>query len=186
MGNYWDDYTDIDADSDGIWDNPYSIDSDKDNHPLMEPFEHYFEEAKPTVSISTDKYEYTAGETMLIELTLTNPTEERQPVYFAWRLDLPDYELQYWVMVNDLYLPPDYEQTFTIPFTVGDYGIPFNASWYVALYDTTTSEVISEDTADWKYVPAKERARDGDEVMPEVEEIAREISKTVEKIKFPT
>jgi len=39
LGNYWDDYTDIDADSDGIWDSPRPIDSDRDSHPLVEPFE---------------------------------------------------------------------------------------------------------------------------------------------------
>jgi len=42
LGNYWDDYTDVDSDSDGIWDNPYSIDLDNDNYPLVEPFENYF------------------------------------------------------------------------------------------------------------------------------------------------
>ena len=41
LGNYWDDYIDIDADNDGIWDNPYSINSDNDYHPLVEPFENY-------------------------------------------------------------------------------------------------------------------------------------------------
>jgi parallel beta-helix repeat protein len=41
LGNYWDDYTDIDADNDDIWDNPYSLDSDKDYYPLVEPFENY-------------------------------------------------------------------------------------------------------------------------------------------------
>ena len=41
-GNYWDDYTGSDGDSDGIGDIPYSIDGDKDNYPLMEPWENYF------------------------------------------------------------------------------------------------------------------------------------------------
>ena len=42
LGNYWDDYTGTDTNKDGIGDTPYSIDSDKDNHPLMEPWENYF------------------------------------------------------------------------------------------------------------------------------------------------
>ncbi|RLE39959.1 hypothetical protein DRJ16_07635, partial [Candidatus Woesearchaeota archaeon] len=41
LGNYWDDYTGIDANNDGIGDSPYQIDSDKDNYPLMRPFENY-------------------------------------------------------------------------------------------------------------------------------------------------
>jgi parallel beta-helix repeat protein len=41
LGNYWNNYTDIDVDNDGIWDNPYAIDSDNDYHPLVEPFENY-------------------------------------------------------------------------------------------------------------------------------------------------
>lgn len=41
LGNYWEEYTDTDADSDGIWDHPCSIDEDKDNYPLVEPFENY-------------------------------------------------------------------------------------------------------------------------------------------------
>ncbi|GAF73151.1 unnamed protein product, partial [marine sediment metagenome] len=42
-----------DADGDGIWDTPYTIDGDKDNYPLMEPFENYEmseDTTPPTVS----------------------------------------------------------------------------------------------------------------------------------------
>jgi|GEM_PF-1261920 len=41
LGNYWTDYEGIDANGDGIGDTPYSIDSDKDKYPLMEPWENY-------------------------------------------------------------------------------------------------------------------------------------------------
>ena len=69
MGNYWDDYKGSDANGDGIGDTPYSIDSDKDYYPLMQPFEYYFAPEEPKVSISTDKYEYRAGDLMLINIT---------------------------------------------------------------------------------------------------------------------
>ena len=48
LGNYWNDYKEKypeaeETDECGIWDTPYSIDSDADNHPLMQPWENYFE-----------------------------------------------------------------------------------------------------------------------------------------------
>ncbi len=51
LGNYWDDYTDIDSNNDGIWDNPYRIDSDADNYPLTQPFENYLPQESSTLSI---------------------------------------------------------------------------------------------------------------------------------------
>ena len=58
-GNYWNDYMGSDAysgadqnvpSSDGIGDLPYSIDSDMDNYPLMQPWEKYFGVIAPTIS----------------------------------------------------------------------------------------------------------------------------------------
>jgi len=48
MGNYWDDYKEKypdaeEIDESGIWDTPYSIDSDNGTYPLVEPWENYFE-----------------------------------------------------------------------------------------------------------------------------------------------
>ena len=41
LGNYWSDYIGEDTNKDGIGDTPYSINSDKDNYPLMNRFENY-------------------------------------------------------------------------------------------------------------------------------------------------
>ena len=49
LGNYWDDYIGIDTDGDGIGDTPYNIDGDKDNYPLMQPFENYVEGEVPPI-----------------------------------------------------------------------------------------------------------------------------------------
>ena len=50
LGNYWDDYRDTDANGDGIWDHPYSIEEDKDNYPLVDWFENYVSvEEKPEI-----------------------------------------------------------------------------------------------------------------------------------------
>ena len=55
LGNYWDDYTGTDTNNDGIGDTLYSIDGDKDNYPLIEPWENYFfpeENQPPTASFT--------------------------------------------------------------------------------------------------------------------------------------
>jgi len=111
--------------------------------------------AKPRVSISTDKYEYTAGDVMLINITLTNPTSERKGVKFLWTLDI-DYDKQFTIIDNrSLLLPAFYDKTFTLRWKLPELKSSFNASWHVAIFNKTTSELISEDYADWKYLAEK-------------------------------
>jgi parallel beta-helix repeat protein len=50
LGNYWDDYSDVDTDNNGIWDNPYTTSGDKDWYPLKEGFENYFAPTSPQPS----------------------------------------------------------------------------------------------------------------------------------------
>jgi len=53
-GNYWDNYTDFDNRSDGIWDNPYIIDNDNtDFYPLKEQFENYYIKENQTLVFDT-------------------------------------------------------------------------------------------------------------------------------------
>jgi len=73
---------------------------------------------------------------------------------------------------------------FVIPWTLPSLSASFNASWYVALY---SDGVISEDTADWRYICAKKKeereiARD----IAELREIERSISQSVKLIKSQT
>ena len=75
LGNYWDDYTGPDADKEGIGDTPYSIDSDKDNYPMMNYFENYFTEITPTTPTPTPTKELS-----LTQLT-TDPSYDANPVW---------------------------------------------------------------------------------------------------------
>ena len=114
--------------------------------------------AEPSVSISTDKYEYAAGDVMLINVTLRNPAGEWRRVRFLWCLDLPDYGLRIPIINNtSLWLPPGYEKTFMLRWRLPRWRLSFNASWYVALFDARTSELISEDHADWEYAVKTKR-----------------------------
>ena len=127
--------------------------------------------AQPSVSISTDKYEYRAGDVMLINITITNPSE-RKGVKFLWTLDI-DYDKHFTIINNrSLMLPPHYDKTFTLRLKLPKLKSSFNASWHVAIFNATTSELISEDLADWKY--AAEKAKKSED-MKELEKSVREI-----------
>ncbi|MDF2955116.1 MAG: PKD repeat domain protein [Candidatus Alkanophagales archaeon MCA70_species_2] len=124
----------------------------------------------PGVSVSTDRYEYTAGDIMLINLTLRNPTGEWRHVRFLWRFDVPDYGLRIPIINARLRLPPSYKKTFALRWRLPAWRLSFNASWHVALFDE--SGLISEDRADWRYITRAEEGLTPEEVMKEVKEFS--------------
>ena len=56
LGNYWSAHIGIDADGNGIRDSPYIINSDKDNYPLMQPWQNYFSEETEANSLKFITY----------------------------------------------------------------------------------------------------------------------------------
>ena len=67
-GNYWSDYSDVDLNSDGIWDHPYVIDADNiDRYPLVKPFR-----GLAITKAATSKTVIGQGFTLRINVTIIN------------------------------------------------------------------------------------------------------------------
>ena len=154
LGNYWDDYTGSDADGNGIGDTPYIINSDnKDNYPLMKPFESYI--IYPTISIYTDKTNYTTGDMMHVGLKVTNPGAA-QAVSARIGVEKPDGSTVLFVNPPSVTLPAglDYSNPDFRGFTLQ--AIPAGTyTWHVILADPLTGEIICEDTASLVFVPTE-------------------------------
>jgi hypothetical protein len=79
LGNYWGDYEGSDVDGDGIGDTPYFINSDKDDYPLMQPWENYFLEENGTNTKSeTSQFTFSSY---------------YQPIDISVNLSVPAYQL---------------------------------------------------------------------------------------------
>jgi PKD repeat protein len=83
LGNYWDDYTDVDANNNGIWDNPYSINGDNDNYPLVGRIRNheiapYYVHDMAVTDIYTSPHSPTVGQSATIYVTVTNEGDQQE------------------------------------------------------------------------------------------------------------
>jgi len=183
-GNYWSDHVCHGNPSDGT--EPYTgIDTDAvavDNYPFEDPDGWVTPPQKPAVTVSTDKAVYNPGDTMIVTLSFKNPTTESIDTYFIWYFGLPDYGYWKQILVTPFTLPPNFDQSYNMSIPIGNWGaVGFDATWYAALLETAAPyETISEDTAEWKYVPTA-KTQEG-KVVPEA--IAEEITKEIEGVEL--
>ena len=91
---------------------------------------------------------------------------------FLWTLDILDYDMHFTIIDNrSLMLPAFYDKTFTLRLKLPELKCSFNASWHVAIFNKTTSELISEDLAEWKYTAEKAKEINVKELEKSVREI---------------
>ena len=237
-GNYWSDYTGVDANNDGIGDTPYVIDVDsEDRYPLMKPYgapvanftyspeipivnesitfdaslsydkdgyivkykwdfgdgnitettepviiHSYISAGKyivrlnvtddrgaesttvkiinvstplppplptPEVRVSTDKAEYFPGDTMNININISNPTDNN--VLFELYLIIPQKINS---LVYNKSIPPGYKCEVTKQIKCNwSVRRPFGAIWYAHLIDSRSGKVLSQDAACWTFTP---------------------------------
>jgi C1A family cysteine protease len=108
----------------------------------------------PTVSIYTDKTNYTTGDTMHVGLNITNPGDARA-VSARIGLEKLDGNTVWFINVSSVTLPAELDysnpdlKAFTLP------NIPTGTyTWHAMLDDPATNLIICEDIASWEFIPA--------------------------------
>lgn len=131
---------------------------------------------EPSVSISTDKFKYSPGDTMTITISIANPTEDS--VMFQWYWGVPRYRI--WIRVMSSSIPAGYDDTLDYSFTIPKWGpTPFGNVFYTELTDAG-GEVLDADVTWWAYSP-------GGKAMPAVDvDIAKEIKETIKRVELPS
>ncbi|MFQ6054609.1 MAG: plastocyanin/azurin family copper-binding protein [Methanosarcinales archaeon] len=107
----------------------------------------------PTISISTDKTQYKPGDTMNVNLNITNPTTDAVNVSVKIQLELPNGKNFSFVDIKSVSLPAGFSRD--IPFL--SVPLPRNIPkgpyiWHAVLDDPKTGDIISHDHAKWELV----------------------------------
>ena len=144
----------------------------------------------PTVSIETDEFEYSAGDTMNVEIEVENPTEDRLALEWWWLV--PEYSVCVGLTAMPLSVPAGYDETLEYSFAVPELGAKwFSNAFFVQLAETEAGggegaggEVLDADAACWIYRPAGRGVEAAQTAVGEAEvEIADEIRRAVEGVK---
>ena len=108
---------------------------------------------KPSISISTDKYSYCAGETMHVGIEVANPLDSPRNVGVDIWLEMPAYPWTYTLIRKpSITLPAglDYTNPSFASFVLPDISSG-TYTWYSQLFDPVTGDIISSDTAVWTF-----------------------------------
>lgn len=132
------------------------------------------------VSISTDKKEYSPGDTITATIHLSNPTGNAQKMLFKWYFGISDHNNWTKLEETTINMSANYDQSFKISIPVEDWGNEsFCGCYVISLTNTTTQKVVSTGSTTWIYTPStkcKSKA---------AAEIAKEIKKGFEGVKLP-
>ena len=97
--------------------------------------------AAPFVLIETDKTEYTTGDTMLVDITIGNPTSVTQNVVLNWWITIPSENFYTApLVVRPMSLPVGYNITFRYPITVDTGVLRVLVPFFVPLSQTRQRE----------------------------------------------
>ena len=111
-------------------------------------------EAEAAVSISTDEFKYSPGETLTATIKIANPSEE--DLTFQWFWAVPQFSIC--VPVLSFPVAAGYDETHDFNFTIPNWGAtPFGNLFFVQLLDEDSGgggEVWDLDAACWAYSPS--------------------------------
>jgi len=99
--------------------------------------------AEPEVSVSTNTWEYSPGDIMIVSYDITNPTDSALTLNIY--VGIPQF--RFWREISTLSIPPGYDGTYNMSILVGNWGgAPFALVWYAQLHSGADIEATDATT----------------------------------------